>query len=137
VGAALSDMVVVMSALVWETGRNAPVLLPAAGRPSVPAPGVTDRRGAPTDAVQAPPRSALPQPPAATVRPKASRANSAAAGGATVTVRVAVRDIAGVPLSVTVSVIVYVPGAAYVWFAVAEPAVGAVPSPQAYECWIV
>ena len=87
------------------------MLLPAAGRSITPAPGVTDSRVFPTDAVQAPPRSALPQPPAATVRPKASRANSVLVGGAvTVTDRVVVP--VAPPLSVTVSVTVYVPAAA-------------------------
>ena len=81
---------------------------------TTPEPAVTEALDAVPLTVQAPPASALPQPPV-TSRPKASVASAPPAGGGgggAVTVTDLVTVPVAPPLSVTVSRTVYVPAAA-------------------------
>src|SRR3954471_17766574 len=97
-----------MSALVCATEpRYAPVFWLGAPSRNPPTPGDTDCRVGPAAEVHGPPVVAVPQPPV-TVRPKVSLAIAA---GPTGPVTVTQRGVAPIapPLSVTVSVIVYVP----------------------------
>src|SRR3954451_22189980 len=100
-----------MSALVCATpARYEPVFWLAASRFITATPGVTDCRVGPADDVHAPPTFAVPRPPV-TVRLNVSLTIAGGPCGAdTVTARVVVP--VAPPLSVTVSVIVYVPAVA-------------------------
>src|SRR4051794_11803120 len=100
-----------MSADVCATEpRYAPVFWLAASRTNWPTPGVTDCRVGPAEDVHAPPTFAVPQPPV-TVRLNWSLTTAGGPCGA-VPVTVRVVELVAPPLSVTVSVIVYVPPAA-------------------------
>ncbi len=94
-------------------------------RLTVPRPPATEYRLSVPLRVQAPPRSAEPQPPV-TVREKASRATE---GSPTTVTEAVVESVAPAP-SVTVRRTVYVPSAAYVWLVVRP--VPVLPSPKSH-----